>query len=178
MSNKDNSIEQPKLTVTEPVVEQVVTSSAAENNASADAAERKPAGEKPEKDPRPLSELLNERATEDESALKGNFRLSNIIAGEMFNTSVLREQIGVIILIAFFIVVNISNRYGCEQRLIKIDRLEKNIQDMKYRTLSNKSRLTQESRQGNVIRKLQESQSSELQIPDRPPYEIYIPEED
>ena len=172
MSKSDIHIEQPQATLTGLANGREDTQQT--GTATAD---EKSVGENSDKDAKPLSELLNERATEDESSLKGNFRLSNIIAGEMFNTSILREQIGLIILIAFFIVVSISNRYGCEQRLIEIDRLEKNIQDMKYRTLSNKSRLTQESRQGNVIRKLQESQNTELKIPDRPPYEVYIPED-
>lgn len=178
MNKKDNTPEQPKVTLTDPASVQEDSALSANTIADGSDNEGAHADDNPQKETRPLVEVLNERATEDESALKGNFRLSNIIAGEMFNAAILREQIGIIILVAFFIIISISNRYGCEQRLIKIDRLEKNIQDMKYRTLSNKSRLTQESRQGNVIRKLQENQNAELQIPDRPPFEVYIPDEE
>lgn len=127
---------------------------------------------------RPLSDVLNERATEDESALQGNFRLSNILAGEMFNAAALRKQIWLILLIVFFVIISISNRYSCQQRLIKIDKLQKELQDMKFRQLSNVSRLTQECRQSNVLRKLEQSHNVVLKTPNQPPYQVNVPEND
>lgn len=138
--------------------------------------EKKPAGQQKKSDERTLSEVINERATEDESALKGNFRLGNILAGEMLNAAALRKQVKLILLIVFFLILNISNRYGCQQRLIKIDKLQKDLQDMKFRQLSNASRLTQECRQSNVLEKLKQSNTT-LQNSNQPPYFVNIPTE-
>lgn len=135
-----------------------------------------PAAQEPDKEERPLSQVLNERATEDESSLKGNFKLANILAGEMFNAAFLRKQVGLIIIIAIFVVISIGNRYSCQQRLIKIDQLQKSLQDMEFRSLSNVSRRTQECRLSNVLRKLEESHNSELKIPTQPPYQVHVPE--
>lgn len=139
---------------------------------SADAA---PADDTSEEVPRSLSDVINERATEDESSLKGNFRLGNILAGEMFKAAGLRKQIWLILLIVFFVILSISNRYGCQQRLIKIDKLQKELQDMRFRQLSNTSRLTQECRQANVLDKLRQLQNSELETSTQPPYMVDVP---
>ena len=122
-----------------------------------------------------MSEILNERATEDESSLLGDFRLSNILAGEMLKAKALRKQVWLILLVAAFIIINSRNRYSCQRQLIEIDKLKKELQDIKYRALSNTSQLTQQCRQSNVINMLKANNDSTLKIPSQPPYQINIP---
>ena len=82
-------------------------------------------------------------------------------------------------MIAFvFTIIYISNRYSCQQSLIKIDKLNKELQDAKYRALSSNSELTEQSRESKVLEKLRNNKDSVLHIPTQPPYIITIPTND
>ena len=80
-----------------------------------------------------LRTIIRQQAIEDELPLTKNVTLGKILGGEMLNTQLLRQQIGVIVLITLFIIVYISNRYKCQQNLIKIDNLQSELEDAKYR---------------------------------------------
>ncbi len=70
-----------------------------------------------------LRTIIRQQAIEDELPLTKNVTLGKILGGEMLNTQFLRQQIWVIVLITLFIIVYISNRYKCQQNLIKINNL-------------------------------------------------------
>lgn len=72
-----------------------------------------------------LRTIIRQQAIEDELPLTKNVTLGKILGGEMLNTQFLRQQIWVIVLITLFIIVYISNRYKCQQNLIKIDTAER-----------------------------------------------------
>ena len=93
-----------------------------------------------------LRTIIRQQAIEDELPLTKNVTLGKILGGEMLNTQFLRQQIWVIVLITLFIIVYISNRYKCQQNLIKIDNLQSELEDAKYRALSSSSDLKQQTR--------------------------------
>ena len=113
-----------------------------------------------------LKEAIMEQAT-----------FMKIIGGDILNTSTIRKQIWLLLLITAFIFVYIANRYSCQQYLIEIDQLTKELQDAKYKSLSSNSQITEKSRESHVLRLLRESNDTTLHMPDQPPYIINVPEE-
>lgn len=123
-----------------------------------------------------LSEVIREQATEDEAPQSRTFSLRKILGGDILSTSFMRRQIWLFLLIALFIVAYIANRYSCQQDIIEIDVLQKELKDAKYKALSSNSKLTEESRQSNVLDMLKNNKDSTLKLPTQPPYIITVPD--
>ena len=98
-----------------------------------------------------------------------------ILGGDIFSAHFLRNNIGLIVLIVFFIIIYISNRYSVQKDLIEIDRLQTELSDAKYRALSSSSQLTERSRESHVLEILKTNKDSILKIPSRPPFIINVP---
>ncbi len=124
-----------------------------------------------------LKEVILEQATEEEAPLSKNFTLKKILGGDILTTSTIRKQIWVVLLITFFIIIYISNRYSVQQHLIEIDQLQKELQDARYKALSTSSQLTEKSRESNVLEMLKNNKDSVLKIANQPPYIITVPKE-
>ncbi len=123
-----------------------------------------------------LSEVIREQATEDEAPQSRTFSLKKILGGDILSTSFMHRQVWLFLLIALFIVVYIANRYSCQQDIIQIDALQKELKDAKYRALSSNSKLTEKSRQSNVLEMLKDNKDSTLKLPSQPPYIITVPD--
>ena len=87
----------------------------------------------------------------------------------------MRKQIWIFLLITFFTIIYISNRYSVQQNLIEIDKLQKELKDARYKALSSSSQLTEKSRESNVLDMLKNNQDSVLKIANQPPYIIQVP---
>lgn len=124
-----------------------------------------------------LKEAIAKQAIEEEAPQASNFTLRQILGGDILTAQVIRRQIWLIILVAFFVFVYISNRYSVQKDLIEIDQLQKDLQDAKYKALSTRSEITEKSRESNVLEKLRSNKDSVLQIANQPPYIINVPEE-
>lgn len=123
-----------------------------------------------------LKEVIKEQAIEGEVPQSRKLSLRKILGGDILNTAAVRRQIWLFLLIAAFLVVYIANRYGCQQDIIEIDRLQAELQDAKYKALSSTSQLTEKSRESNVLNMLKNNQDSVLKLPTQPPYIITVPE--
>ena len=88
----------------------------------------------------------------------------------------MRQQVLLFLLISLFMVIYIANRYSCQQDIIEIDALQKELKDAKYKALSSDSKLTEESRQSNVLEMLKNNKDSTLKMPTQPPYIITVPD--
>ncbi len=134
--------------------------------------------EEPQEDPEvpqiKLQEAIKEQAREDESEHSATFTLRKILGGDFLTAEMLRRQIGVVLLVLFFVIVYISNRYSCQKSLIEIDQLNTELQDAKYRALSSASELTERCRESNVLEMLRIQKDSTLKIPSEPPYIVEI----
>lgn len=124
-----------------------------------------------------LKEVIKQNATEEESPLSKNFTLNKILGGDILTSSTIRRQIWVFLLIAFFTLIYISNRYSCQQDLIEIDKLQERLQDAKFKALSSSSQMTERSRESNVLELLRNNSDSTLKTPNQPPYIITVPED-
>ncbi len=123
-----------------------------------------------------LSEVISETAREDERPQSSKLTLREILGGDILYTQQIRNQIWLILLIAFFAIIYVGNRYGCQKNLIEIDKLNNTLQKTKYKTLAISSELTEICRESNVLNYLKNSPDSALKIPVQPPFIITVPE--
>ena len=125
-----------------------------------------------------LKTIIREQATEEDMPLGKNLTLRKILGGDILSAAVIRRQIWLILLISLFIVVYISNRYKCQQDLIRISTLTEQLKDAKYRALSSSSDLTQLTRESKVLEQLKGDKDSTLHIANQPPYIINVPNQE
>lgn len=122
-------------------------------------------------------EALQEQIHEEDQHPKQNVSIIKLLGGDFFTAQILRRQVLLMLMILGFIIVHISNRYSCQKSMIEIDKLNKELIDAKYKALSTSSRLTEVSRQSNVLNMLKINKDSTLHIADRPPFKIEVPNE-
>ena len=80
-------------------------------------------------DEKTLKDVIQEQAREDESPLASRLSLRKILGGDILYAQALRRQIGLMLLITFFLILYIANRYSIQQKLIEIDKLQTDLQD-------------------------------------------------
>ena len=124
-----------------------------------------------------FKEVIAQQAIEGEAPQSSNFTLRKILGGDILTARVIRRQIWLVILIVFFVIIYISNRYSIQKDLIEIDQLQKELQDAKYKALSSSSQITEKSRESNVLDMLKNNKDSILHIATQPPHIINVPEE-
>ena len=122
-----------------------------------------------------LKEAIKEQAIEEEKPQSSNFTLRKILGGDFLSSEMLKKQIWVIILIAMFTLVYVSNRYSCQKDLLKINELNIKLEDAKYKALASSSQLTELCRESNVLNMLKNNNDSTLHIATLPPFIIEIP---
>ena len=97
--------------------------------------------------------------------------LRKIFLGDFLVGDFLRRQALLLALVTIYTVVYISNRYSCQQEMIEIDRLRKQLIDIKYDALTRSSELTERTRQSRIEEYVSGAQS-ELQTSTAPPFVI------
>jgi len=122
-------------------------------------------------------EQIRQTVKEDDSQPIGSLTLRKILGGDILTANFMRRQIWLFILIVLFTVIYIGYRYQCQQDMIAIDKLEKELLDAKYKALSSSSNLTEKCRESHVLEVLRQNEDSMLQAGGRPPYIINVPEE-
>ena len=102
--------------------------------------------------------------------------LRSILGGEILVHSFLRRQVYLLILIVILTSLYIDNRYSSQQELIEIDRLKKELTDIKYDALTISSELTEKSRQSRIEEYIS-AEGRQLQTAATPPFLIKEEEE-
>lgn len=102
--------------------------------------------------------------------------LRSILGGEILVHSFLRRQVYLLILIVILTILYIDNRYSSQQELIEIDRLKKELTDIKYDVLTISSELTEKSRQSRIEEYIS-AEGRQLQTAATPPFLIKEEEE-
>lgn len=82
-----------------------------------------------------------------------------------------RRQTKLLVLIMVFVIFYIHNRYASQQQQIEIDRLKKELIDIKYDALTRSSELMEKSRQSRIEEYIS-NKESDLQTSTNPPYLI------
>ena len=121
-------------------------------------------------------EKIKEQAREEDPKLTSALTLRTILGGDFLTADMVRRQIWLFVLMVVFTIVYVAFRYQCQQDMIAIDKLEKEVLDAKYRALSCSSTLTEKCRESHVLKALKQNKDSLLHVPNQPPYIIHIPE--
>ena len=124
---------------------------------------------------RMLKHAIEKNAREDEQPFSANLTLRKILGGNILNAQFVRRQIWLFVLIAFFMIIYVSNRYSCQKDLLQIDKLTEELKDAKYRALSSNSLVTERCRESHILEMLKNNEDSTLHIPNQPPYIISVP---
>ncbi len=95
----------------------------------------------------------------------------SIMGGDILAHNFFRRQANLLILIVFLTILYIDNRYSSQQELIEIDRLKKELTDIKYDALTISSELTEKSRQSRIEEYLS-TENTGLATATTPPYLI------
>ena len=119
---------------------------------------------------------LKEKVKEEDPKLTPSLNLRTILGGDFLTAEMVRKQIWLFVLIVMLTIAYVASRYQCQQDLITIDKLEKELLDAKYKALSSSSTLTEKCRESHVLDALKQNNDTLLHIADQPPYIINIPE--
>lgn len=119
---------------------------------------------------------IKENAKEEDPKFSSTMTLRTILGGDFLTAQMVRHHIGIIFLIVVFAIVYVAFRYQCQQDMIAIDKMEKELLDAKYKALSSNSTLTEKCRESHVLDALKNNKDSVLHIADQPPYIINVPE--
>jgi len=90
------------------------------------------------------------KGSEDFSDIKSS-TVRDILNGNILTKRFFQKQYGLMIMIAFLLFMYVDNRYYCETQLAKEIRLKKEIQDLKYESMTISAELMTISRQSNVM---------------------------
>lgn len=110
---------------------------------------------------------VNPNEFENESK---SLKLGDIAGGRVIS-DFLARQAGLVILILFMIFFYISNRYECQQKLVDIEKLQKELVDVKYDALTHSAELMGGSKQSQV-KELVAEQGVELEESQIPPFQL------
>ncbi|HQB29082.1 MAG TPA: FtsL-like putative cell division protein [Paludibacter sp.] len=115
-----------------------------------------------------FKEIINKiRNSEDFSDFRSS-RIRDVLNGNIFTKKFIRKQYLLIILLVILSVFYIDNRYTSEKQIKRIAELKKEVQDVKYESLTISAELMGITRQSNIL-KLLESKNMKLRPGDTPP---------
>lgn len=117
-------------------------------------------------------EITNEsKVTEQAKKKKKRTSIKSIIGGDILATDFFRRQTKLLVVIMVLILFYIHNRYACQQQMIEVDNLRKELIDIKYDALTRSSELMERSRQSRIEEYIA-TKESDLQTSTHPPYLI------
>ena len=91
----------------------------------------------------------NKKASKETSPSK-HMSIRSILGGDILANDFFKRQTSLLILIMILTILYIDNRYSSQQELIEIDRLKKELTDIKYDALTRSSELMEKSRQSRI----------------------------
>ena len=79
---------------------------------------------------------IKETVKEEDPKLSSSLTLRTILGGDFLTAEMVRHQIWLIVLVVLFAIIYVAFRYQCQQDMIAIDKMEKELLDAKYKALS------------------------------------------
>ena len=115
----------------------------------------------------------NTQQAKEENAAPSPKHMSirSILGGDILANDFFKRQTRLLILIMILTVLYIDNRYSSQQELIEIDKLKKDLVDIKYDALTRSSELMEKSRQSRIEEYIS-TEESHLQTATNRPYLI------
>lgn len=146
----------------------------AEKETKKETKKEKKARTKKELNEKEIKETI-EKYTDDEDLKEdkfGHVSLRTIIGGDIFQSRFFLKQIAFIFFVVILLLLYTGNRYASQQDIITIDSLELQLQEERYKVLTQSSELTNATRQSKVEEQLLEMGDTSLFSSHTPPYEI------
>ncbi len=106
-----------------------------------------------------------------QTASSKHMSIRSILGGDILANDFFKRQTRLLILIMILTVLYIDNRYSSQQELIEIDKLKKDLIDIKYDALTRSSELMEKSRQSRIEEYIS-TEDSRLQTATSRPYLI------
>lgn len=174
--NKDTKLTIAPAPAEEAAVQEELASASVEENIDKDLSENaEEVAESHDPTAKTLEDIMEEEAHESETQPPSSFSLSRTLGGAIL-AHVIQSQIKLVLLITFFLIIYITCRYQCQQKMVEIDRMEQQLTAIRYKATVVTSFLTEKSRESNIMDMLEQKGDSTLQIPKDPPYKINVPE--
>ncbi len=114
---------------------------------------------------------LQQRIMSDEDDKQ---RILDVMKSLSINGQWFKRQLGVLIIIMIGIIWYVTNRYQAQQEIIEEEKLQKELDDWKFRCLTRNSELTLKTRQIKVEDLLQHDGAATLQICIEPPFAMVL----
>ena len=92
----------------------------------------------------------NKQKNQKENNSAKHMSIRSILGGDILANDFFKRQTTLLILIMVLTILYIDNRYECQQEMIEIDRLKKELTDIKYDALTRSSELMEKSRQSRI----------------------------
>ena len=92
----------------------------------------------------------NKQKKQKENTSAKHMSIRSILGGDILANDFFKRQTTLLILIMVLTILYIDNRYECQQEMIEIDRLKKELTDIKYDALTRSSELMEKSRQSRI----------------------------
>ena len=84
------------------------------------------------------------------------FPLLKMLTGDVLMHPFIKRQMGLMVLVVCLIVLYEGNRYACQTETVKIQRLRKEIIDLRNESVALRNELMQKSLQSNIEQRLGE----------------------
>ena len=92
----------------------------------------------------------NNPKKQKETTSPKHMSIRRILGGDILANDFFKRQTSLLILIMVLTILYIDNRYTSQQEMIEIDRLKKELTDIKYDALTRSSELMEKSRQSRI----------------------------
>ena len=113
----------------------------------------------------------NKQKKQKENTSPKHMSIRSILGGDILANDFFKRQTSLLILIMILTILYIDNRYTSQQELIEIDRLKKELTDIKYDALTRSSELMEKSRQSRIEEYIS-TEESHLETATNRPYLI------
>ena len=112
-----------------------------------------------------------QKAKKKATSSSKHMSVRSILGGDILANDFFKRQTNLLILIMVLTILYIDNRYECQQEMIEIDRLKKELIDIKYDALTRSSELMEKSRQSRIEEYIS-TEESHLETATNRPYLI------
>lgn len=112
---------------------------------------------------------LQQRIMSDEDDKQ---RILDVMKSLSINGQWFKRQLGVLVIVLIGIIWYVTNRYQAQQEIIEEEKLQKELDDWKFRSLTRNSELTLKTRQSKVEDLLHQYGDSTLKIGIEPPFAL------
>ena len=116
--------------------------------------------------------------TKEKKKKKGNNQAArsaqNILGGTFLTRESTAKHLPFLLFLAFIAIIYIGNSYYAEKNIRKIEKLQKQLKEMRYEYISHKSDVNYRSRQSEVANSLKNKGIKESTVP---PTKIFVEED-